>query len=72
MEEINNLMAPGIMEPTPIHLIRPEHRPDIINLWLFHKEKLDSDGKFVKDKCRIVNLSQVRDIPRLDKLTLQR
>jgi len=53
------------LEPTPIHLIRPEHRLDIINLWLFHKEKFDSDEKFLKDKCRIVTLSQGRDTSKI-------
>ena len=45
IEEINNLMAPGIMEPTPIYLIRPEHRPHIINLWLFHRESSSAWNK---------------------------
>ena len=71
-DEIENLMSPGIMEPIPIHLIRFEHRADIINLWLFHEEKFDSDGKFLKDKCRIVTLSQVRDTSKLVKHILQR
>ena len=35
MEEISNLLAPEIMKLTPIHLIRPENRPEIINLWQF-------------------------------------
>jgi hypothetical protein len=60
-EEIDNLMAPGVMEAVLIQFIKPEHRQDIINLWLFHKEKRDSNGVFLKDKCRIVTLSQVRD-----------
>jgi len=60
-EEIDNLMGPGVMEVTPMQFIRYEHRKDIINLWLFHKEKRDSKGVFIKDKCRIVTLSQVRD-----------
>ena len=51
-------------EPVPIHLICLEHRPDI-NLWLFHKEKFDSDGKFIKGKYRIVTLSQVRDTSKI-------
>ena len=63
-QEINNLMS-----PVPIHLIRPEHHPDIINQWLFHKEKLDSDGNFIKDKCRIVTLSQVRDTSKTNLLS---
>jgi len=61
MEEIKNFMAPRIMEPTPIHLIRPE----IINPWLFHKEKFYSDEKFVKEKCRIVTLSPGRDTSKI-------
>ena len=61
-EEIDNLMATGVMEATTINLIDPIHRKDIINLWLFHKEKKDSNGTFLKDKCRIVTLSQVRDL----------
>jgi hypothetical protein len=61
-EEIDNLMAPGVMEVTTINLIAPIHRKDIINLWLFHKEKKDANGVFMKDKCRIVTLSQLRDV----------
>ena len=53
------------MEAVPLHLIHPELRLDIINLWLFHKEKFDSDGKFLKDKCRVVTLSQVRDTSKI-------
>jgi hypothetical protein len=64
-EEIDNLMGPGVMEAAPINTIRPEHRRDIINLWLFHKEKRDSNGVFLKDKCRIVTLSQVRDTSKI-------
>jgi hypothetical protein len=60
-EEIDNLMGPGVMEVTPMQLIRYEHRKEIINLLLFHKEKRDPKGVFIKDKCRIVTLSQVRD-----------
>jgi hypothetical protein len=47
--------------PVPMHLIRFEHRADITNLWLFHEEKFNSDGNFLKDKCGIVTLLQVRD-----------
>jgi hypothetical protein len=60
-DEIDNLMGPGITEITLIQFIKPEQRKDIINIWLFHKEKRDSNGIFLKDKCRIVTLSQVRD-----------
>ena len=49
------------MESAPIYTIHPPHRNDIINLWLFHKETKESNGNFLKDKCRIVTLSQVRD-----------
>ena len=46
-EEIDNLMSPGtVMELTLMQSIRYEHRKDIINLWLFHKEKRDSKGAF--------------------------
>ena len=55
-------MAPGVLEETTIDLIAPVHRKDIINLWLFHKEKKDPNGAFLKDKCRIMTLSQVRDL----------
>ena len=55
-------MAPAIiMEPMPMHLIRFEHRADITNLRLFHEEKFVFDGNFLKDKCGIVTLLQVRD-----------
>jgi Reverse transcriptase (RNA-dependent DNA polymerase) len=60
-EEVDNLMSPGIMDPVPITSIAFRHRPDIIRLWLFHKEKYDAKGTFLKDKCRIVTLSQSRD-----------
>jgi hypothetical protein len=60
-EEIDNLMSPGIMESVPWTSIAPSHRREVIRLWLFHKEKVDSKGKFLKDKCRIVTLSQSRD-----------
>ena len=50
------------MEATTINLIDPMNRKDIINPWLFHKEKKDSNGTFLKDKCRIVTLSQVRSL----------
>jgi hypothetical protein len=53
-EEVDNLMAEGIMEPRT-------HLANVIRLWLFHKEKLDANGKFLKDKSRIVTLSQSRD-----------
>ena len=45
-EEIDNLMAPGVMEATTINVIDPIHRKDIINLWLFHNEKKDSNRAF--------------------------
>jgi hypothetical protein len=61
LEEIDNLMAPGIMEATSRMKIQQEHIKGIIKLWMFHKEKYDSKGKFIKDKCRIVTLSQHRD-----------
>jgi hypothetical protein len=61
MEEIDNLMAPGIMEATSRTKIEQQHIKGIIKLWMFHKEKYDSKGKFIKDKCRIVTLSQHRD-----------
>jgi hypothetical protein len=54
-------MAPGIMAPVLWQSIAPIHRRAIIRLWLFHKEKVDSKGNFLKDKCRIVTLSQSRD-----------
>jgi len=60
-EEVDNLMAPGILECVPEHTIASAHRRDVIKLWLFHKPKYDSKGVFVKDKCRIVTLSQARD-----------
>ena len=43
-EEIDNLMAPGLMEVTIIDLIAPIHWRDIIKLWLFHKENKDANG----------------------------
>jgi hypothetical protein len=55
-KEIDNLMGPGVTDITPFHLIRNEHKKDIINLWLFLKEKRDSNGVFLKDK-----MSQMRD-----------
>ena len=61
-KKYDNLMAPGVMEATTINFIDPMHRKDIINLWLFHKEEKDSNGTFLKDKCRVVTLSQVRDL----------
>jgi hypothetical protein len=60
-EEIDNLMAPGIMDAVQRQDVKPIHAKDIIRLWMFHKEKYDSAGKFIKDKCRIVTLSQLRD-----------
>jgi len=60
-EEIDNLMGPSVMESAPIYTIHPLHCKDSINLSLFHKEKKDFNGNFLKDKCRIVTLSQVRD-----------
>jgi hypothetical protein len=61
-DEVANLMADGIMEPMLITAIPKIHRPNVIRLWLFHKEKLDANGKFLKDKSRIVTLSQSRDL----------
>jgi hypothetical protein len=49
------------MDCVPLDMIATRHRPDIIRLWLFHKAKHDSKGVFLKDKCRIVTLSQFRD-----------
>jgi hypothetical protein len=60
-EEVDNLMGPGILECVPEHTIAQAHRRDVIRLWLFHKPKYDSKGTFIKDKCRIVTLSQARD-----------
>jgi hypothetical protein len=60
-EEVANLMADGIMEPITQNFIPTTHLPNVIRLWLFHKEKLDANGKFLKDKSRIVTLSQSRD-----------
>ena len=42
-EEIDNLMAPGVMEATTINLIAPIHRKDIVNLWLFHQKKIQTE-----------------------------
>jgi hypothetical protein len=55
-------MAEGIMESIPITSIPRTYLTSVIRLWLFHKEKLDANGKFLKDKSRIVTLSQSRDI----------
>jgi hypothetical protein len=60
-EEIDNLMSPGIMEPVLRKNIKQHNIKDVIKLWMFHKEKYDSKGNFIKDKCRIVTLSQFRD-----------
>jgi hypothetical protein len=59
-------MAPGIMETVPLNSISPRHFRDIIKLWLFHKPKYDSKGNFLKDKCRIVTLSQTRDVANIE------
>jgi hypothetical protein len=64
-EEVDNLMSPGIMECIPWESIAFKHRRDVIRLWLVHKEKYDSKGVFLKDKCRIVTLSQSRDTTQL-------
>jgi hypothetical protein len=53
-EEIDNLMSPGIMESVLRKDTKQEHAKDIIRLWMFYKEKYDSNGIFLKDKCRIV------------------
>jgi hypothetical protein len=55
------VIKPSIMSPLRQSDVPPEHRKDIINMWLFHTEKTDAEGKFVKDKSRIVTLSQLRD-----------
>jgi hypothetical protein len=60
-DEVDNLMAAGVMECVSWKSIAIKHRKDVIKLWLFHKPKYDSKGVFIKDKCRIVTLSQFRD-----------
>jgi hypothetical protein len=47
-------MDPNVMEVVHIKLITPDRRKDIINLWLFYKEKCDLNGVFVKDNCQQV------------------
>jgi hypothetical protein len=59
--EIHNLDNPKVMSPVNLNNIANRHKPDIITLWLFHKEKFKPNGAFDKDKCRIVTLSQHRD-----------
>ena len=36
INEIENFIAPGIMEPVSMHLIHLKYREDVINRWLFH------------------------------------
>lgn len=60
-DEIDNLADPKIMTPILRKDIPAKYAKDIIRVWLFHKEKVDSHGNFLKDKCRIVTLSQLRD-----------
>lgn len=60
-EEVDNIMKPSIVQPIRMEDIPEEHRKDVIGMWLFHREKTDAEGNFVKDKARIVTLSQLRD-----------
>ena len=55
-------MADGIMDVILETDIPKSHLSSVIRLWLFHKEKVDADGIFLKDKSRIVTLSQSRDL----------
>jgi hypothetical protein len=59
--EIDNLEQPGVLKATKYKDIPKEARKDIINAYMFHKEKFKADGSFDKDKCRIVLLSNQRD-----------
>jgi hypothetical protein len=61
-DEVSNLMAKGIMDIISNNDIPATHRSRVIRLWLFHKEKLDTNGAFLKDKSQIVTLSQHRDL----------
>ena len=59
--EIDNLEAPGVLQPLRYKDIPKEHRADIIGVYMFHREKYKADGTFEKDKTRIVLLSNRRD-----------
>jgi hypothetical protein len=60
-DEIDNLEQPGVLKPIYLTDIPNSFRKDIINAYMFHKEKYKADGSFDKDKCRIVLLSNQRD-----------
>ena len=59
--EIDNLEAPGVLQPVRYQDIPSEFRADIIGVYMFHREKFKADGTFEKDKTRIVLLSNRRD-----------
>jgi len=59
--EIDNLEQPGVLKAVRYQDIPKEAKKDIINAYMFHKEKFKADGSFDKDKCRIVLLSNQRD-----------
>jgi len=56
---------PGVLKAVKFKDIPKEGRKDIINAFMFHKEKFKADGSFDKDKCRIVLLSNQRDPDRI-------
>ena len=60
--EIDNLEQPGVLKAIDFEDIPAEHKKHIIGVYMFHKEKFKADGTFDKDKCRIVLLSNRRDI----------
>lgn len=59
--EIDTVIDPKVMSPVKHNAISPSLRGNILQLWLFAKEKFKADGSFDKDKARIVPLSQHRD-----------
>ena len=59
--EIDNLEQPGVLRAVKFKDIPIEAWKDIINAYMFHKEKFKANGSFDKDKCRIVLLSNLRD-----------
>jgi hypothetical protein len=56
-EQGEQVMAPIKFKDIPVHL---RSKANLLDLYLFHVEKKNPDGTFLKDKCRAVVLSDRR------------
>jgi hypothetical protein len=54
LDEIDNMMVGKVMHPMHLRDIPPEYREDILNAFMFLKDKFLANGDFDKTKARLV------------------